>query len=338
MSVLDRLVIALHRAGCAPITLIGENDVPEPTRARALGIALQQASEFPPNVSRVLCAAGDLLVQTADVRRVLEAQGRLLSADGHPLPMGVTENLLADLDAALASVPAVRASGVACVVRDAAGARAAERALWASLSSGSDGVVDRWFNRPVGRVLSKALIHTSVSPNQVSVCAILMGCSSAWLFALNAPVAGALLLQLSAVIDCVDGDLARILFKESPLGKWLDLVGDQVVHMSVFGAIAVGVARSGSEAPVLMLGASAVLGVIISFAVVACSLTRPAGRANTRLQGIIAATTNRDFSVSLLILALAGQMELFLWMTAIGVHAFWLLALYVLWRSERSAA
>jgi hypothetical protein len=47
------------------------------------------------------------------------------------------------------------------------------------------------------------------------------------------------------------------------------------------------------------------------------------------LQKLIDATTNRDFSVLLILLALLARLEWFLWMTAIGVHVFWMAALAV---------
>src|SRR6185503_15374498 len=105
-------------------------------------------------------------------------------------------------------------------------------------------------------------IHTPVTPNQVSVASSAIGLAGACLLArgdaLSATM-GALLFQLSAVIDCVDGDVARMVFKESRLGKWLDLAGDQVVHGAVFIGIGVGLARSGSSAPVSWLATSAVV-------------------------------------------------------------------------------
>jgi hypothetical protein len=56
-------------------------------------------------------------------------------------------------------------------------------------------------------------------------------------------------------------------------------------------------------------------------------LMQPESQRNSRLQKLIDATTNRDFSVLLLILALVGRLEWFLWLTALGVHVFWVLAL-----------
>jgi phosphatidylglycerophosphate synthase len=239
-----------------------------------------------------------------------------------------------------AAAPSVPAEGLALLVPDEAARRQAERALWKSLHSASDGWVDRYFNRPVGRLWSKLLIHTPVTANQVSVVSILLGVWSGWWFARGdtaSAVTGALLLQLSAILDCTDGDIARVLFKESPLGKWLDLVGDQFVHLAVFAGIPLGLYRQGLEAPWLVLGASAVVGVLVSFGVVLRGWLKPRLRSNHRLQRLIDATTNRDFSVLVLALALGDALEWFVWAAALGVHVFWVSALALQLRSTARA-
>lgn len=226
------------------------------------------------------------------------------------------------------------------LVVDETSRRQAEDALWKSLRSASDGWVDRCFNRPVGRLLSKLLVHTPVTANQISAVSILLGVWSGWWFARGdtaSAVTGALLLQLSAIIDCTDGDIARVLFKESPLGKWLDLVGDQFVHVAVFTGISVGLYRQGADGPWLVLGASAVIGVLVSFGVVLRGRLRPALRSSDRLQRFIDATTNRDFSVLVLGLALCDALEWLVWAAALGVHVFWVTALALQLRSDPRA-
>jgi phosphatidylglycerophosphate synthase len=313
--------------------LVSSKPLPPLPRTKALGIVFALTAEMPDISEPTLVLSTRLLVQPQDLKVLMQSRGRLVAADGTPLPARVlSEPLITDLDRQLGYLPGIVAQGVAGPIDDAASARAVARALWASLTSATDGFVDKHFNRPVGRFfLSKPLVHTPVSPNQVSIAATVLGLWSAWLFASGnyaAAVWAAVLLQLSAIVDCVDGDLARVLFKESALGKWLDIVGDQVVHIGVFAAIAVGLYRAGSEAAVL-LGASAIIGVVLSFLVVLRALRQPESRRNTRLQKLIDATTNRDFSVLLILLAVLGRLEWFLWMTAIGVHVFWIAALAV---------
>lgn len=319
LTVLDRLVVTAHRAGCAPISLIGET-APALPRAEALGI---QVSHAPGRLrephAATLLIEGGVFVDVRDLENVIAQGGQLVSAEGVLLPVRMTVEL---------PKPVV-AGPAAMLIVDASSAAEAERKLWASLTSTADGLVDRFLNRPLGRPLSKLLVRTPISPNQVSIVSIFVGLAAAWFFARGNFIAGALIFQLCAIIDCVDGDLARALFKQSRLGKWLDLGGDQIVHFSVFAAIGIGVARLDPSVPALALGASAALGVLLCFAVIIRALRQPAAQRGPLLNKLLDATANRDFSVLLLALAIFGRMDLFLWMAGIGIHLFWI-ALLVL--------
>jgi phosphatidylglycerophosphate synthase len=314
LSLLDRLVVTVHRANCAPIWLIAKTAPPIP-RARALGIGVTLASAIPKFDEPALLINGAVLVEAADLQQVIERGGQLSSADGARLPVAMMAG----------EAVAVSAGKVAALVTGATSARDAERRFWASLSSSADGIVDRLLNRPLGRYLSKILIRTPFSPNQVSIVSTLVGIFSGWLFAGGYFISGALLLQLSTIIDCVDGDLARVLYKESRLGKWLDLAGDQFVHIAVFAGIGFAVAQTNPAS--LALAISAVLGTIISFGVIVRFMQHKSRGKSSRLEKLIDATTNRDFSLLVLFLAIIGKLDLFLWMAGIGVHLFWIIAL-----------
>lgn len=314
LTVLDRLVVTAHRAGCAPIFVICDT-APALPRAEALGIQVSHMADAAgPQREPALLVEGSVLVEVRDLENVIAQKGHLVSAAGVPFPVRMT----------LEHPKPVVAGPAATSIVDASSAAEAERKLWAALTSTADGLVDRFLNRPLGRPLSKLLVRTPISPNQVSIVSILIGVASAWFFARGNFIAGALAFQLCAVIDCVDGDLARALFKQSRLGKWLDLGGDQVVHFSVFAGIGVGVARLDPSVPALALGASAALGVLLCFAWIIRALRQPAAQRSPLLNRLLDATANRDFSILLLALAILGRMDLFLWMAGIGIHVFWI--------------
>ena len=332
LTVLDRLVVAIHRGGAGPITVVGEGPVPELKRANALGIPVQTLRSMPGIEGSILVADGNILVQAADVRRCLESRSRLLS-NGAGLPIAVVPSTsfagASSFPIALEKTLGIEKQGVARVITNNADAREAECDLWASLTSSSDGFVDRRFNRPVGRFLSKALIFTSISPNAVSISSIIIGVIAALFFAegsYRSALIGAILFQISAIVDCVDGDLARVLFKESPLGKWIDFWGDQIVHISVFAGIACGVLRNGGDKETVWLGISAIVGALIACVVVLRGMRQAAGSSGA-LQKLIDAATNRDFSVLVLALAIAQKLHWFLWLAGVGSHFFWLTAL-----------
>jgi hypothetical protein len=162
LSLLDRLIVTAHRAGCAPIYLIAKTK-PSVPRAQALGIDMTLAPEIPELDERALLINGAVFVETPDLQRVIEERGQLFSADDVRLPVVMTAG---------AAAP-VTAGKVALSITEATSVREAERRLWGSLSSNSDGIVDRFLNRPLGRYLSKILIHFPFSPNQVSIVSTL---------------------------------------------------------------------------------------------------------------------------------------------------------------------
>lgn len=330
LSPLDRLVVAAHRAGCAPITLIADRR-PSLPRADGLAIPLEVQAEPPSIAAPVLLAEEGALATKKDLARLIR-EGARLSLEGRPLPIGVADRLLDEVTDSLAEGAAIEAEGFAALIPDAEAAKAAEGALWRSLSSSADGVIDRFVNRPLGRALSRFLATTSVTPNMVTAAATAIGLAGAALLARGeqaASIVGALLFQLSAVVDCVDGELARARLLESELGRWLDISADQVVHIAIFLAVALGLARSGDPGSAYLIGGVAALGVVLGFAVVVRGLLLPEERRGKGLQKMIDAVATRDFSVVLLAAAATGTLELFLWLTAIGSHVFWLLALVV---------
>lgn len=332
MSLLDRWVVSAHRAGAPRITIVSPVPIPPLRRSHAWNIGYTVVDDPPGHTGPALVGRTNCLVHTSDLKRLLHhGPGRLATPAGIPLDAALVPSAPPDAFPDLNPLPTLEAAAVAAPVANLAEARTAEKLLWSSLASSSDGLVDRHFNRPCGRPLSKLLIHSPVSPNQISVLSILIGLAGAAMLALGSwgwAVVGAVVFQISAIVDCVDGDVARAVFKESPLGKWLDIAGDQVVHAAVFAGIAVGLWRGGIGASALWLGLSAVLGGLLSFAVVLRGMAQGGG-GDSLLRRLVDAATNRDFSVLVLLLALAGRLDWFLWMAALGSHLFWVTALVV---------
>lgn len=226
----------------------------------------------------------------------------------------------------------------------------AEQALLYSYASSMDGLVDVYVNRPAGRFMILPLVRWHVSPNAVTVVSILVGLVSAFLFLDSGywpTVIAALLLQLSAVIDCMDGDIARLPFRESTLGKWLDLAGDNVVHVALFSCLMLREYWLQGNSTPLILGAMLVIGTILAFALVVYAQTalpklsqsKQVSSALDRLHGWIDKMTNRDFTVLLILGAIWGNLYWFLWLAALGTQFFWLtLLIYILvirWRVQR---
>ncbi len=76
-------------------------------------------------------------------------------------------------------------------------------------------------------------IRLGVTPNQVSALSVLFGFSCAIAFAGQYFLAGSLLLVVSAVLDLVDGNVARKNHTESRFGAVFDWVADKYVDAAV---------------------------------------------------------------------------------------------------------
>jgi hypothetical protein len=89
-----------------------------------------------------------------------------------------------------------------------------------------------------------------MTPNQVTLISFAIGLLSAYEFSRGTfwPIfIGAILLQLSIIVDCVDGELARYTRQFSALGAWLDAITDRIKEYLVFFALAYGAAKSGRD-------------------------------------------------------------------------------------------
>ncbi|CAI4030580.1 1L-myo-inositol-1-phosphate cytidylyltransferase [Nitrospira tepida] len=237
-------------------------------------------------------------------------------------------------------------------VHDAGDASAVERDLYRSLKGHFEGIVDRYFNRKLSPFFTKLFLKLKLSPNAITVAATLIGLAGAACFGMGtyaAGLLGALLFQLAAVIDCCDGEVARLTFTESPLGAKLDLVLDNVVHMAVFAGIAYGAyqAHAASEQAWLYLALGA---VAVIFNALACWLvTRlaahpgaPAGASTARWKWtdfLLKNIATRDFSMVVLLFAAIGRLDWFLLLAVIGSTLFGLVLIWLVFsaRSPRVA-
>jgi phosphatidylglycerophosphate synthase len=117
--------------------------------------------------------------------------------------------------------------------------------------------INKVLNRPVAAVLVRALYPTGVTPNQVTLASFFIGLAGAGCFALATPaafVAGGLLAQLSSIVDCADGMLARARGTASDFGAFLDLLLDRVNEFFLIAGAILGYFRQSGREIDLVLG------------------------------------------------------------------------------------
>lgn len=106
-----------------------------------------------------------------------------------------------------------------------------DKAYLSSLKSlETENYVDRVFYRPIGFKIAWAIRNTGVTPNVITIISIVVGVAGAWLFyyePLWCTLLGILGLVFANILDCVDGQLARLTGIKSNVGRILDgLAGD----------------------------------------------------------------------------------------------------------------
>ena len=119
-----------------------------------------------------------------------------------------------------------------------------------------------WFTehvaRPPAAVVVYALRNTRVTPNQVTFASALIAAGAGVMLALLPGwtwlVVAALVFEFSFVLDCADGQLARLRKTASPLGHLLDFLMDELKAMFIFGCVAIRLWRDTGDARMLLVG------------------------------------------------------------------------------------
>jgi phosphatidylglycerophosphate synthase len=215
-----------------------------------------------------------------------------------------------------------------------------ERRMIAALRSPEDGpIVDRFVNRTLSARLSRWLVASRVTPNQITLASLLTGLLAAWVLHFDGvptSLVGLALFQLSMVLDHVDGEMARLKFQFSRLGKWLDNVGDHAVGLAVIACLTWRVAVTGKIGNMAMLGLAAAVGVTGAFLMFfwwSLAGQSPQARRTgaARLAAPVLSTlANRDgFCLALWTTLLLDRPTWFLWALALGANAYWLAWLLV---------
>lgn len=218
------------------------------------------------------------------------------------------------------------AAGPYVDVRDAADLRRAETALDATLSIPADSGMDRYLHRRGSRWITRLLVRTDLTPNQVSLASLAIGLGAIWCFWRSTPTSafvGVVLYALACIVDHADGELARLTFQESRFGASLDWTIDTIIHAGI--VLGIGVTAGG---PVMLtVGLVGAAGVTLS-AVFARYLPHEIEIGPT-VGGVLRNIANRDLFYLLLLgaatlrLLTHGAVGVAAVVVAVGSQAYW---------------
>src|SRR4051812_7265687 len=101
---------------------------------------------------------------------------------------------------------------------------------------------DLFFYRPLAFVLVKTVYRTSITPNQLTVIAIIIGivCGVTYAQGVQYFALGAVFFALYNIVDCSDGQLARIKKNGTHAGRVVDGLADYISTAAAFIGIGIG--------------------------------------------------------------------------------------------------
>jgi hypothetical protein len=253
LTIGERLLLSLQYAGIEKAAFIGKGQRPSSSRA---SIQIVEISDLD----------NELLVLSADTvfdRGLVNAPVEVLSS----LPLLKREvNNLADIvenpERALGALPVQKNSTgqqYAIRVTDAVSRKLAQRCLLLSLRKPMDGFISRHLNRSISTRITRFLAPLGIRPDQLTFLIMMVGISSGVFAAFSEHwwclVLSGLCFQGQSVLDGCDGEIARLTYRFSKRGQWLDTIGDDLTNYAFYAGLTVGAARMYDQWWIYLLGA-----------------------------------------------------------------------------------
>ena len=222
---------------------------------------------------------------------------------------------------------------------------AAERTLRRSSYKDTDAKIAR-FNRRISLPISVALIRTPLTANQLSVILVAVGLYCGWLFSTGhywAGVLGGFLSLAASVLDGCDGEIARLKYQESPLGCWIETFGDYSYYIAIFIGLTAGAVRQTQSETFLWIGAAALAGTLVTFALLIYLRARITNGQPTRLHAVARdrfkaeptlwsriiwrvsfVATRAAMPYGIMLLAVLNMLPTIIVLAAIGSNVYWI--------------
>jgi phosphatidylglycerophosphate synthase len=233
----------------ASAALVGrDNDFADTLVAKGLVLSASSASHSVTGPNRVF--TGALFLSQKQRPEIEKAVAKAISskATGHALDLALVALVRANIrvDAVeLLAAPFVRSSDPDKKVKTSMQIQklSIPRLRLKMANRANDGFFSVYVLRRFSKLLTWVAVKIGATPNQVTIASFAIGLYAAFLFAQGdfwSILLGAILLQVSIIVDCVDGELARYTRTFSELGAWLDAITDRVKEYAVFLGLAYG--------------------------------------------------------------------------------------------------
>ena len=244
---LDEYSVAAKSEGPVPVCVAWRSAPPEtalrlPQHPRLTHLSCTEdlgrfTAELPADAA-ILVLDTHLVWQRGSLASALERSGPWLIVRGVELPSLVAEKNLRP--------PQPEESAPWYYLHAAAEIPEAEKHLLGGTAKSQDGIISRYVNRPVSRVLSRWLVRTRLRPNQLTIMLTALPLAGS-LFLLRGDylgfALGALFFQLHSALDGCDGEIARVKYQDSAAGRKLDGLCDRFSTLLYAVAIGLGLFR-----------------------------------------------------------------------------------------------
>ena len=186
--------------------------------------------------------------------------------------------------------------------------------------------MDIWVNSIFSIKISSLLVKTFLTPNQITILGLFIGLASGILFAQGNywnTLIGGVLLSITVILDCCDGDVARLKFMESDFGENLDTACDNIINIFIFTGIMLGVARYDGLIQALIPFALLMFGGGWIFYLIYFPKGGKGSYFTKRpMYNIIQILASRNFIYVILLFCIFNKLNWFLWIAGIGSIVF----------------
>jgi len=125
-----------------------------------------------------------------------------------------------------------------------------------------DGYISKHINRKMSEPMARLLAKTKVTPNQMTWAAFGIALLSFVSFVLGHNIIAGLLVQLSSIVDGIDGSLARLKGMTSEFGGFLDSVLDRYADILIVLGLTLWSLSHETYSGIWLAGMLAITGII----------------------------------------------------------------------------
>jgi len=143
----------------------------------------------------------------------------------------------------------------------------AELLICNKLKKDTDGPVSQILNRPISLRITKLLLKTRITPNQISILSTVIGLVGASFFFSGEYfylILGGILIHIHSIVDGCDGEVARLKLRQTKYGGWLDSVLDRYVDAAIIFGLAYGYWSITGDVTIWIIGFFALIGSFLN--------------------------------------------------------------------------